>query len=674
MKKLLKLIFKSKNLIPALLFCFAVLLIVNSVLTFYNAKTIIENNVLKTETENVKQRTSAIIGNVIHGADLSVRGFALTKNPQLADPIKLVLRDKDSIFNTLETLLVNQHYDIDSFRQMKAAVVDYLSFSMDMIELARKDSMRQFVELLNEDRGYGVWKKYEAFYTPLFAFEKSLNDGADSKYLQALSRNGIIQMMMVLLGIPSIIYIVRKLKSEDKQREELLTTLNENNHKYIFDTGTSLAHSEWKEIVANSIRNFQQANEFITKVSAGDYTTQWVGLNEFNKPLNQVNLVGNLVAMRELLKQTKIEDERRNWSVFGLAKFAEIIRNQNDFQKLGDAIISNIVKYTNSNQGGLFVLNDDNKEDVHLQLLSCYAWDKKKHIDKVIGLGDGLAGQCWQEGNPIFMTQVPFDYVTITSGLGHATPRCIFIVPLKVNDRIYGVLEIASFQPYLDYEQKFLIDVCEIIASSIANIKIADRTKYLLMQSQQQAEEMRAQEEEMRQNMEELQATQEEMQRKASEIESHIRAINNSGIASIEFDLNGIISTANESFLKLMQYSLDEIRGKHHRMFVSTAYAKSDDYQKLWQDLAAGNAKPGEYERIRKDGSKIYLSGSYSVISDSNGKPVRILKLVTDITASKQQLLTLTEGGKRSAAEYEGVASERKLIGIINAGNYESVL
>ncbi|HEY8936143.1 MAG TPA: GAF domain-containing protein [Cyclobacteriaceae bacterium] len=641
MKKLLKLIFRSKNLIPVLLFCFAVLLIINSVLTFYNAKTIIENNTLKIETEDVKQRTSAIIGNVIHGADLSVRGFALTKNPQLADPIKLVLRDKDSIFNSIENLLVKQHYNIDSFRQMKASVEDYLSFSMDMIELARKDSMRQFVELLNEDRGYGVWKKYEAFSTPLLAFEKSLNDSADSKYLQALSRNRIIQMMMVLLGIPSIIYIVRKLKSEDSQRKQLLKTLNENNRKYIFDTGTSLSHNDWKDIVADSINNFQQANEFITKISRGDYTTQWVGLNESNKALNEVNLTGNLVAMRELLKQAKIEDERRNWSVTGLAKFAEIIRNQNDFQELGDAIISNIVKYTNSNQGGLFVLNDENKEDVHLRLLSCYAWDKKKYIDKFIYPGNGLVGQCWQEGNPIFMTQVPSDYVTITSGLGQATPRCIFIVPLKVNDTVYGVLELASFQHYLDYEQAFLVEVCEAIASSIANVKTADQTRHLLEQSQKQTEELRSLQEEMRQNIEEQKATQEEIQRKASELESQINAINNSSIASAEFDLNGTILTVNESFLKLMQYSLDEIQGKNHRIFVDTGHANSEEYQKLWKDIIAGITKPGAYERIRKDRSKIYISGNYSVISDGNGKPVRVLKLATDIMAGNQQLISL---------------------------------
>jgi len=220
-----------------------------------------------------------------------------------------------------------------------------------------------------------------------------------------------------------------------------------------------------------------------------------------------------LIKMREHLKQTKIDDERRNWVVSGLAMFAEIIRNQSDSKKLGDTITSNIVKYTNSNQGALFVLNDEKKDDLHLQSLSCYAWNKKKFAEKTIYEGQGLIGQCWLEGSPIFMTQVPQDYVSITSGLGQATPRCVFIVPLKVNETIYGVLELASFEPYQEYEREFIEKVCETIASSIATVKIADQTKYLLEQSQLQAEALRSQEEEMRQNMEELQATQEGMER-----------------------------------------------------------------------------------------------------------------------------------------------------------------
>ncbi|MEO7989434.1 MAG: GAF domain-containing protein [Chryseolinea sp.] len=507
-------IFKSKYLITVLLVFFITLLLINSIFTFYNDIAIVENNSLKIETETIKRRTSSIITDIIHDADLSVRGFALTKNEQLADPIKKVLKNKDSVFNNIEALLNKQRYDMTKFIEMRAVVENYLTFSMDMIQLARQDSMKQFIQLLNEDQGYEVWKKYEAFYVPLLAYEDGLNAAANEKYLSALSRNRLIQIMLMLLGMPTITYILWKLKSERNLREKFLTTLDQNNRKYIFDTGVSFDVSDWKEAVAHSIKNFQHANEFITRISAGDYVAEWTGLNQTNHSLNQINMAGNLVKMREHLKQTKIEEERRNWAVSGVAKFAEIIRNQTNFQTLGDTIISNVVKYTNSNQGSLFVVvNDENKEDVHLQLLSCYAWDKKKHTEKIVYEGQGLVGQCWQEGKSIFLTKVPVDYINITSGLGHANPRCIFIVPLKMNDKIYGVLELAAFQPYQEYEREFIEKVCETIASSIATVKVANQTKYLLEQSQQQTEAMRSHEEEMRQNMEELLATQEGIER-----------------------------------------------------------------------------------------------------------------------------------------------------------------
>jgi len=263
---------------------------------------------------------------------------------------------------------------------------------------------------------------------------------------------------------------------------------------------------EMTHAIATLMKGINARAAFALQIGNGNYT------NDFALLSSEDTMGKALLDMRENLKHNAEEEQRRNWAVSGLAKFAEIIRNQTDFQKLGDAIISNIIKYTHSNQGGLFVISDENKNDVHLRLLSCYAWDKKKHVEKTIREGQGMAGQCWQEGNPIFLTQVPSDYVTITSGLGHATPRCLFLAPLKVNDVIYGVLELASFQPYQEHEREFIVKVCEIIASAISTVKIAEQTKHLLIQSQQQAEAMRNQEEEMRQNMEELQAAQEGME------------------------------------------------------------------------------------------------------------------------------------------------------------------
>ncbi len=195
-----------------------------------------------------------------------------------------------------------------------------------------------------------------------------------------------------------------------------------------------------------------------------------------------------------------------------------MLRHNNDnIEELSDEIVKNVVKYLNANQAALFLLNDEDVNDKHFQLMSAYAWDRRKFINKRIDFTEGLVGACAMEKETIQLTEIPEDYVEITSGLGKATPRFIVLVPLKHEEEVLGVIELASFKELEQFEVDFLEGIAQSIASTILSVKINAKTKYLLEQSQQQAEEMLAQEEEMRQNMEELQATQEEMGRKAEE-------------------------------------------------------------------------------------------------------------------------------------------------------------
>ena len=126
-------------------------------------------------------------------------------------------------------------------------------------------------------------------------------------------------------------------------------------------------------------------------------------------------------------------------------------------------------------------------------MAACYAWEKRKHVNIRVNEGEGLVGQAWQEGDVIYITDVPQDYVTITSGLGDASPNCVLIVPLTVNDITYGVIELASFNLFESYQIEFLKKLAESKASTLSSAKIYERTTLLLYLSLTQPEQIRAQ-------------------------------------------------------------------------------------------------------------------------------------------------------------------------------------
>lgn len=280
--------------------------------------------------------------------------------------------------------------------------------------------------------------------------------------------------------------------------------------RYMKRTRNALLESE-KNLKSENER-VRSLSSFIESVSKGEYDIQLE-----SKGVDD-HLTAMLISMRESLKGNAETERRRNWSTSGLAKIGEILRaSSGNTAVLYDNIIQFVVKYTKSNQGGMFILNNEDEHNHFLELTSCYAFERKKFIQKTIDPGQGLIGQCFLEAERIYLLEVPDDYIHITSGLGNENPSALLLIPMKVNDQVFGVIELATFGKYEEFEIALVEEFAESIASTIATVKTNESTRILLEQTQQQAEEMRSQEEEMRQNMEELSATQEEMGRKEKE-------------------------------------------------------------------------------------------------------------------------------------------------------------
>lgn len=347
------------------------------------------------------------------------------------------------------------------------------------------------------------------------------------------------------------------------------------------------------EVVLDEIHqlsaNLANVKSFALEVGKGQFDNDIAVFN------NEGEIGSSLAEMRESLKKVAEEDRIRNWANRGYAEFGDILRkNSDDLDQMADAVIRQMVKYINANQGGFFILNENEGENA-LELKSSFAYDRKKFIDKVVHEGQGLVGQCYLEKESIYLKEVPENYVVITSGLGKAAPNYIFVVPLIFNEKVYGIIELASFNAFEDHVRVFIERQAESIASTISNVKINQNTRKLLEESQQLTEQMRSQEEEMRQNMEELQATQEEVHRNQQEMVAKTGQLNSiiKGISAVVIttDQSGKISFANDAALQLLNTSEQALNGRH--------------IAGLLPDAAGITEKGGTYSLIGAKGEEI---------------------------------------------------------------------
>ncbi|HEY7407495.1 MAG TPA: HAMP domain-containing protein, partial [Gemmatimonadaceae bacterium] len=279
--------------------------------------------------------------------------------------------------------------------------------------------------------------------------------------------------------------------------------------------------------------------EVANAVTRGDLTRQIAieaqgEIEELRRNLNQ--MIANL-------RETTERNREQDWLKTNLAKFTRMMQGQKDLQTVSRQIMSELTPLVSA-QYGAFYMRDTDEGEMLLKLIASYAYKARKHVANRFAEGEGLVGQAALEKQPILLTNVPDDYVQVTSGLGAAPPRNIIVLPILFEGEVKAVIELGSFNAFSQIHQLFLDQLSESIGVVLNVIQANMRTEELLEQSQNltlelqnqskelqaqqeelersnkelksQAESLRASEELLRQQQEELQQVNEELEEKAS--------------------------------------------------------------------------------------------------------------------------------------------------------------
>jgi len=207
----------------------------------------------------------------------------------------------------------------------------------------------------------------------------------------------------------------------------------------------------------------------------------------------------------ELLKHQE-KEKLQNWVNAGVAEVNQVLStNKDNFSLLSKNVLISLLKYLDAKLGAMYILNDEIADNPYLELVTDYGLNKEhKTQNAMLPINSGLIGATFSNNEVQIITNIPDDYLAINSGLGSASPKSLLLVPLCFEEKVFGVIEIASFKAMNSYELDFVNKVAFSIANNLNTVKMNEHNLKLIQQFKEHSNTMRENEERLKQNLEEL--------------------------------------------------------------------------------------------------------------------------------------------------------------------------
>ncbi len=380
---------------------------------------------------------------------------------------------------------------------------------------------------------------------------------------------------------------------------------------YLFLRKIEKDKRKFQEIIEERNKDLSRHATLAKQIGEGDYDI------DFDIKENDDILGNSLMVMRDNLLANQEKEKEENWIARGKDLISDILRRNNNLNELAYEVIVELINYIDVIQGAFYIYDDDEKI---MENIATYAYNRRRFLKQKFSIGQGLIGQCAYEQDIVYRTEIPENYATITSGiLGDKKPSSILIVPLITEEKLQGILEFASIkEEFDDLTISFLKELGEIIARTIYNLRMNQKTERLLTEAQQMTQELKENEEELRQNAEEMRATQEELEISNKKLETQIKEVENAQkrLHSLLENASEVISIYDEelklfyqspSVTKILGYTPEEMMsGKDmDRLTAKGEAAMKEMFEQLLETPAI--PRTIQYTYIKKDGKKIYI-------------------------------------------------------------------
>ena len=347
------------------------------------------------------------------------------------------------------------------------------------------------------------------------------------------------------------------------------------------------ASGTWKDLTENVN---QLAQNLTVQVRSISEVASAVTKGDLTRTI-RVDAKGELEALKDTinqmianLKDTTLRNHEQDWLKSNLAKFAQMLQGQRDRNAVANKVLSELAELVNARYSAFYILEQsDSVEEPKLKLFAGYAHRGRKNIEQEFDMSQGLVGQCAKDKERIRLSNVPSEYLQISSGIGSAAPIDLVILPVLFENNIKAVIELASFDSFSDTHVDFLDQLTESIGIVLNNIETNTRTEELLKQSQSLAGELSSQQEELRRANDELHDKGRSLEEKAEQL-TLTSKYKSEFLANMSHELR----TPLNSLLILAQQLFENPEGnltEKQRTYAKTIHSCGDDLIQLINDI-----------------------------------------------------------------------------------------